>query len=102
MNLEVEVMDRQYTEWAWVNAATHEKVDCKLNPLELHLFSGDVVKPTGELVHSKHMASATIPGVLVVDGKTYGRSKNVPSGYVMMFTLLKQQGFMEYCYSGFK
>ncbi len=76
MNLELEVMDRQYTEWAWVNAATHEKVNCELNPLELHLFSGDVVKPTGELVHSKHMASATIPGVLVVDGKTYGRSKN--------------------------
>jgi len=76
MNLEVEIADRRYTEWTWTNADTQEKVDCDLNPLELHLFSGDVVKATGELVSSKYMANATIPGVLVIDGKTYGRSKN--------------------------
>ena len=76
MNLEVEIVDRHYTEWTWSNADTQEKVDCDLNPLELHLFSGDIVKATGELVSSKYMANATIPGVLVIDGKTYGRSKN--------------------------
>ena len=76
MNLKVEIMDRHYAEWEWTNVNTREKVDCEMNPLELHLFSGDVVKPCGELVSSGYMASATIPGVLVIDGKTYGRSKN--------------------------
>ena len=76
MNLRVEIIDRHYAKWIWRDATTQDEVDCDLNPLDLHLFSGDVVNKTGELIHSDHMDSATIPGVLVVDGKTYGRSKN--------------------------
>ena len=40
MNLKVEIMDRHYAEWEWTNVNTQEKVDCEMNPLELHLFSG--------------------------------------------------------------
>jgi exoribonuclease R len=76
MNYEVEIMDRHYAEWVWRNADTKEIVECELNPLDLRLFSGDVVQQNGELIYSNYMSNATIPGILVIDGKTYGRSKN--------------------------
>ena len=35
------------------NADTKEIVECELNPLDLRLFSGDVVQQNGELIYSK-------------------------------------------------
>lgn len=76
MSLRLEIFDRSYTEWKWFDVDTEHETESHLNPLELKLFSGDIVDSSGEIMMSEYRNRTTIPGVLVIDGKTYGRIKN--------------------------
>lgn len=77
MSLQLEIKDRDYKEWIWREILMKLEVRPNFNPLELKLFNGDLVDQSGKLIHSMYRNSEiTLPGILVLDGKTYGRSSN--------------------------
>ena len=78
MILQVEIKDRDYKEWIWRETIMKLEVSANLNPLELKLFHGDLVdNKSGKLINSKYRnTERTLAGILVFDGKTYGRSSN--------------------------
>ena len=78
MILQVEIKDREYKEWIWRETIMKLEVSANLNPLELKLFHGDLVdNKSGKLINSKYRnTERTLAGILVFDGKTYGRSSN--------------------------
>lgn len=78
MTLQLEIKDRDYKEWIWRETITKLEISANFNPLELKLFHGDLVdNNSGKLIHSVYRNSEiTLPGILVLDGKTYGRSSN--------------------------
>jgi len=63
--------DRTYTHWKYKTGGT--EVVCNINPLVKKLFTGDIIQPDGKLIHSPYRNNNAIPGILVIDGKTYGR-----------------------------
>jgi exoribonuclease R len=77
MILQVEIKDNEYKSWTWIEIGMRMKINANLNPLELKLFNGDLVEEDGKLINSKYRnTEKTLPGILVLDGKTYGRSSN--------------------------
>lgn len=62
--------DRNYSSWSWSDQLDHEHVD----PVGHKLLVGDSLLPNGHVNYSSpYRTSQTIPGVLVLDGSTYGR-----------------------------
>lgn len=47
-----------------------------INPLTCKFFHGDIISTTGSLIHSPYQNKENIPGVLILDGKTHGRTLN--------------------------
>jgi exoribonuclease R len=77
MILQVEIKDNEYKSWTWREIGMRMEINANLNPLELKLFHGDLVEEDGKLINSKYRnTEKTLPGILVLDGKTYGRSSN--------------------------
>ena len=75
--MQVEIKDRSYKSWTWREIVKKIEIKAILNPLELKLFNDDIVDEDGILIHSKYRIEETqIAGVIVLDGKTYGRSGN--------------------------
>ena len=63
----VHVYERNYSEWKWFDGFTLENVTCELNPLELKLFTEDIIEivdgnPT--LLHSSVRQMKYMPGIL--------------------------------------
>lgn len=75
----VHITDRSYNNWSWFDGFTLESVQCDLNPVELKLFSDDIIEINDEnnvkIVHSSLRQMNYIPGILNITGKTYGRLK---------------------------
>jgi exoribonuclease R len=77
MIIQVEIKDNEYKSWTWREIGMRLEINVNLNPLELKLFHGDLVEEDGKLINSKYRnTERTLPGILVLDGKTYGRSSN--------------------------
>ena len=80
MTLEFIALNRTYTDWKWIEKETGREYqnnnEILLNPLQLQLFTGDIVSREGNIINSSYRKEKKIPGVLILDGKTYGR----PSG----------------------
>jgi exoribonuclease R len=75
----VHIAERNYNEWSWFDGFTLEIAECDLNPLELKLFSDDIIEIKENeitLVHSSLKQMNNVPGILCMTGKTYGRYKN--------------------------
>lgn len=68
-----------YSQWYWYNDSNlllvNEK-DISVNPLEHKLFNNDVIDESKNLVFSQIRTDKYIAGILLLSGKTYGRSKN--------------------------
>ena len=79
MIIQVEINDREYKKWIWREMKTQLEVSANFNPLELKLFNGDLLdNKSGKLIKSiyRRNSELTLTGILVLDGKTYGRSSN--------------------------
>ena len=77
MIIQVEIKDNEYKSWTWREIGMRMEINVNLNPLELKLFHGDLVEEDGKLINSKYRnTERTLVGILVLDGKTYGRSSN--------------------------
>ena len=71
------LIDQQYASWTLYNEETMtpiENITC--NPLEQKLFTGDVIDQNFNVITSSIRDEKNIPGILLLVGKTYGRSKN--------------------------
>jgi exoribonuclease R len=74
----LQVTDRDYTHWSWLNNVHTQEagvdISPQINPLERKLLHGDIINAAdGKLIHSPYGQQEEIPGVLLVDGNTYGR-----------------------------
>ena len=77
--MEVIIYDRNYFNWLFkpINVLeTASAITAYIHPLMSKLFHGDILSITGTLIHSPYQRRDNIPGVLVLDGKTYGRANN--------------------------
>jgi hypothetical protein len=75
--MELSIFDRNYSKWEF--KATNEMepalaITAYIHPLTSKLFHGDMFSTTGALLHSPYQSKDNIPGVLLLDGKTYGRT----------------------------
>lgn len=62
--------DRNYSSWSWSDDIAHDRCD----PVTERLLVGDSLTADGEVRHtSPYRTCEAIPGVLVLDGSTYGR-----------------------------
>jgi exoribonuclease R len=81
MNLRVEIQHRNYQSWKLYEENTtleiHSQTFPKINPLELKIFSQDIITQYGELVSSNIRKSNYIAGILLLENnKTFGRTTN--------------------------
>ena len=71
--MELQVFDRNYTNWQFTNLKADDILAPYIHPLASKLYHGDIVSSSGTLLHSPYQTKTAIPGVLVLEGKTYGR-----------------------------
>jgi hypothetical protein len=81
------ISDRDYTDWNWFDqneqpalaAATAAATALAIQPCEHKLLHGDLIELAEEasakfkIIDSPYRQQAEIPGVLIIDGNTYGR-----------------------------
>jgi hypothetical protein len=76
----VHINDRNYDNWKWFDGFSLEPTICDLNPLNIKLFTEDIIEinddNTINIVHSSVRQMASMPGILVLTNKTFGRIKN--------------------------
>lgn len=75
--MELSVYDRNYSKWEFKPTNDLEPVlaiTAYIHPLTSKLFHGDILSTTGSLLHSPYQRKDNIPGVLILEGKTYGRA----------------------------
>ena len=71
----VQVDDREYHKWKYIDAKTIELTeDLKMNPAKEKLFNMDIIDENYNILHSSVRSMKYIPGVIVLNGQTYGRS----------------------------
>ena len=71
----VQVEDRDYKKWCYLEGKTLVKTDdIKDNPAVKKLFNQDIIDENGKILHSSVRSMKYIPGVVVLTGNTYGRS----------------------------
>ena len=69
------IKTRDYQEWVWLNEQQYAAPSLK--PLESRLFHNDTIDLEGNLIiQSPYRTKEDICGILIVDGKTYGRYKD--------------------------
>jgi exoribonuclease R len=70
---ELNICDRNYEKWTFINKHDSQNVIHSLiNPLLNKLFHKDVIDEFGNIHHSPYTKRDTIPGVLIINGNTYG------------------------------
>lgn len=72
--------DRQYTSWEWKCKETKNTIigsSNTINPLKEKLLVNDEINIDGTIyLFSQYRSKKDIPGILVLNGQTYGRYKN--------------------------
>ena len=79
MNYKVHINNSNYQEWELLTEYEMKKIiieDNSFNPLKYKLLTGDVINDKYEIIHSPYRNDNNIPGIILLIGKTYGRTKN--------------------------
>lgn len=76
MSYKVKVEDRKYTQYEYLDVKTLKKSEKEFtkSPAEMRLFNQDIIDENYNVLHSSVRSMRFIPGVLICDGMTYGRS----------------------------
>jgi exoribonuclease R len=69
---EVNVYDRNYEKYVFINTKDLQEDINYSNPLLNKWFHKDIIDEFGQVVKSPYMNSDSIPGVLIINGNTYG------------------------------
>ena len=78
MNYKVYINDSNYEDWELLTEFEMNKViivDKLFNPFQYKLLTGDVINEKYEIIHSNYRNDINIPGIILLLGKTYGRTK---------------------------
>lgn len=82
--MQIEIVDHTYSEWGFISTSSKKDYYYKgeeiiqeynnINPLDLKLITGDIINNKGEIIIQSEYRSVNnqIPGILIIDGKTYG------------------------------
>ena len=71
------LIDQHYSSWTIHNEENMNPVEeLHINPLEKKLFTTDIFDENFNIITSPMREEKNIPGILLLGGKTYGRSKN--------------------------
>lgn len=71
------LIDQHYSSWTIHNEENMNLVEeLSINPLEKKLFTTDIFDESFNIITSPMREEKNIPGILLLGGKTYGRSKN--------------------------
>jgi exoribonuclease R len=80
MLYKVHIDNRNYDKWSWFDGFTLEHVEYDGNPSTLKIFTEDIIEVDEEgrekIVHSSVRQMRNMPGILVLNDKTYGSYKN--------------------------
>ena len=70
------LIEQGYNSWNVYDIEKMNIIELTVNPLEHKFFTGDVFDSSFNLIKSSIREEKNIPGILLLVGKTYGRSKN--------------------------
>lgn len=80
MLLKVHIDNRNYDKWSWFDGFTLEPIEYDGNPSTLKIFTEDIIEINdegrGKVVHSSVRQMKNMPGILVLNDKSYGSYKN--------------------------
>ena len=79
MNYKVHINSSNYDDWELLSEFEMKKItfdDIYFSPLKYKLLTGDVINNNYDVIHSPYRNDNNIPGIILLLGKTYGRSKN--------------------------
>ena len=78
MEYKIYITDNTYNEWYFYEqeGMTITELDVSINPVKLKLFTGDTITKDGNLIYSPIKNEDYLAGILILKGKTYGRTKN--------------------------
>ena len=83
--LKIQIENRDYSSYKLLDAITNHVIDIceeehdtvKIDPIDMKLFTGDIINYNGEIISSIVRNENYIPGVLILEGnKTFGRTDN--------------------------
>ena len=80
MKYKIHINDSNYTDWILYNEKTMtpiENAEKLINPIEQKLFNCDIFDASFNIIDSVIRRDNNLPGILLLTGKTYGRSKNL-------------------------
>lgn len=69
---ELNVYDRNYEKYVFINKKDLQEDISWSNPLTNKWFHKDIIDESGKVIKSPYMNNDAIPGVLVINGNTYG------------------------------
>ncbi len=79
MKYKIHINNSDYSDWILYNEENMQQIDNPesiLNPIKHKLFNCDILDNNLNIVNSAIREDTNIPGILLLLGKTYGRSKN--------------------------
>ena len=79
MKYKIHINNSEYTDWIIYNEETMTETDFpnkSFTPIESKLFNCDIFNDNLDITYSSIRKENNIPGILLLIGKTYGRSKN--------------------------
>jgi exoribonuclease R len=80
MLYKIHIDNRNYDTWTWFDGFTLEQIEYNGNPSILKIFTEDIIEidenGREKIVHSSVRQMKTMPGILVLNDKTYGTYKN--------------------------
>ena len=75
MSYKIHIKDSNYSEWEIYDLITNDLIKLDINPIEKKILSGDIIDICGNIVSSTISTAKNLAGILILKGKTYGRSK---------------------------
>ena len=72
ISFELNVNDRNYKKYVFINTKNLEEDINWSNPLSNKWFHKDIIDESGKVIKSPYMKNDVIPGVLIINGNTYG------------------------------
>ena len=76
MSYKIYMEDANYSDWIIIDQKTMQQASVNINPLEKKLLTGDTIDEDGNILDSIIRKQSYLAGILVLKGKTYGRSKS--------------------------
>ena len=76
MSYKIHILDNNYTSWDIYDERNESLITLDINPLEKKILTGDVIDDKGNILRSLIRTAKYLPGILITNGKTYGRSNS--------------------------